>query len=330
MSRSVRRSGFTLIELLVVIAIIAVLIGLLLPAVQKVRDAANRTQCANNLHQMGLALHTYHNVHSAFPPALDSRERPLSYAGSSYRYPGYQPYWSWMARIMPYYEQDNLYRQADDWARSGEGTKPDPIRWWPWGDRQGKTNPALGTPAKVWQCPADSRTALVSEVSINTTTPNVKVTVAFTTYLGISGRDFSSFDGILLPNRVLRLADITDGTSNTLLVGERPPSADLIWGWWFAGGGQNGDGSSDVVMGVRERCVIPDYLRAPYNCLSGPYTFRPGSLYNQCDQFHFWSLHSGGANFLFADASVHFLNYSADNLLPALATRNGGEVVALP
>src|SRR5262249_25144573 len=120
MFRSRSRVGFTLIELLVVIAIIAILIGLLLPAVQKVRGAAARIQCANNLKQMGLALHNYHDVNQRFPPALNNSERPTT---------GYYPYWSWMARIMPYYEQDNLYKQADAWAHTGPGSYP----WWPWG-----------------------------------------------------------------------------------------------------------------------------------------------------------------------------------------------------
>src|SRR5207249_4657247 len=94
-----RRCGFTLIELLVVIAIIAILIGLLLPAVQKVRDAASRIQCANNLKQMGLALHNYADVNKSFPNGVVS-------SGDQWL-----PDWSWMALLMPYYEQDNLYKQ---------------------------------------------------------------------------------------------------------------------------------------------------------------------------------------------------------------------------
>jgi prepilin-type N-terminal cleavage/methylation domain-containing protein/prepilin-type processing-associated H-X9-DG protein len=346
MSRSSRRPGFTLIELLVVIAIIAVLLGLLLPAVQKVRDAANRTHCANNLKQIGLALHHYHDVHGVLPPAMDARERPPYIGGPNYAYPGYHPWWSWIARMLPYYEQDTLYRAADQWARSADGVRPEQRRWDPFGgynlNPPTPPNPALGTPLKVLQCPADSRTSLVAEAQFNPTSP-YKLTFAFTGYLGVSGVNHRTFDGLLIPNgrysiggraqevnHKVRLADVRDGTSHTLLVGERPPSADLSWGWWFASTGQGNDGSGDYVLGVRELLVLGAYLRPPYNCARGPYTFRPGSLLSHCDQLHFWSLHSGGANFLMADASVRFLSYQADDILPALATRNGGETATLP
>jgi prepilin-type N-terminal cleavage/methylation domain-containing protein len=103
MPRATRRSGFTLIELLVVIAIISILIGLLIPAVQRVREAANRIKCANNLKQQGLALHMYHEVHNTFPE------------GSYNRFSQYW-HWSWLAKILPYIEQDNLWKKANDFA----------------------------------------------------------------------------------------------------------------------------------------------------------------------------------------------------------------------
>src|SRR5712692_5025097 len=122
MIRSSRRSGFTLIELLVVIAIIGVLMALLLPAVQKVREAANRTQCLNNLKQIGLALHNYHDNYSRFPPSLDEAIYP-PIAALAWGAPrkGWTPNWSWLAYIMPFIEQDNLWNQAYDWAHIGGG-----------------------------------------------------------------------------------------------------------------------------------------------------------------------------------------------------------------
>jgi prepilin-type processing-associated H-X9-DG protein len=114
--------------------------------------------------------------------------------------------------------------------------------------------------------------------------------------------------------------------SNTVAVGERPPSKDNYFGWWYAGIGQELDGSLDAYMTVRE---TKRTFRRP-TCSPKPYHFQPGQEDDLCSDFHFWSKHSGGANFLLADGSVRFLPYSADSILPALATRSGGEEVVLP
>ena len=124
----------------------------------------------------------------------------------------------------------------------------------------------------------------------------------------------------------MKLGDITDGTGNTLAIGERPPSPDFILGWWYAGWGQDQDGEAEMLLGTRTR---NRYQRTP-QCPRGPYDFAGGKLDNPCDAFHFWSLHPGGANFAFADGSVRFLAYSANSVLPELSTRAGGEIASIP
>ncbi len=286
-----RRLGFTLLELLVVLAIIAVLIGLLLPAVQRVRDAGARVACQNNLRQMGVALHSYHDTAGVFPPAVRPRNDPY-------------PFLSWQARILPWVEQTALWSQAQAAFRKD-------IRFWTPPHEAART-----TVLAVYVCPADGR-------SIANPQPE-NTRHAYTHYLGVSGQNFD--DGLLFSDSRVSLADVRDGTSGTLLVGERPPSSDQRFGWWYGGVGQLFDGSADSHLPVRARNQT---FRAPM-CPNGPYHFKAGDPNNLCDTFHFWSRHVGGANFLFADGSVRFLGYGADAVLPALATRAGGEVAQLP
>jgi prepilin-type N-terminal cleavage/methylation domain-containing protein/prepilin-type processing-associated H-X9-DG protein len=338
MSRSPRASGFTLIELLVVIGIIAILIGLLLPAVQKVRDAANRMKCANNLHQIGLALHNYHDTQGSFPPACD---RYGLFTGPIH------PYWyvSWLGRLLPYVEQQNLAQQTA--AMEIPGSLPAPyLDWYPY--PQNYYNPwdvspdgvqryqALGLAMPIYSCPADSRTLESNFVVVPNNPP---WHIGLTAYEGVNGTNHLKRDGMFMSVQNVtgqcppgvRIADVLDGTSNTIMVGERPPARDMAFGWWFAGTGISGDGEGDVVLGAREiHDGGPLGEPAVDSCPVGPYNFVQGTMTNECDMFHFWSLHSGGANFLFADGSAHFLTYSADSILPALATRSGGEVVTLP
>ena len=283
------RPGFTLLELLVVIAIIAVLVGLLLPAVQKVRDAAARIQCQNNLKQIGLALHGYHDAHGSFPPGLSDDDGVTP-----------QPYLSWNARLLPLLGQEPLWREVESaFAQDRDFLHVPP-----------HVHRATVVPA--FACPADPRTSRPS-----TRFGNVRV--AFTAYLGVAGRDSDVLDGVLYLDSQVRIADIADGTSNTLAVGERPPAADETYGWWYAGWGQSKDGSAEVVLGAADRNV------AVPGCFRGPYRFGAGRVDNQCDAFHFWSLHAGGAHFAFADGSARFLPYSSFPLFPAWASRAGGE-----
>jgi prepilin-type N-terminal cleavage/methylation domain-containing protein len=314
------RRGFTLIELLVVIAIIAILIGLLLPAVQKVREAAARTQCVNNLKQIALACHNFHDTRRKLPAGIYYPRTP--------DFPGRYYYWSWLAQIMPFVEQDNLYKKAEAWANQ---TSP-PYAYWPWGDfwnnpMSSPPNPALAQTIPVYLCPSDPR-SLVGVTDPNAGDFPVPTVIGFTSYLGVEGRGNNSNDGIFFFRSAIRLLDIKDGTSNTLMVGERPPSKDLEFGWWFAGAGYDGNGVGDVLMGARESNYATALSGFGLNCPPAKYMpFQPGDVKDGCHQVHFWSMHPGGGNFALGDASVRFVTYQSDSAMPAIVTRAGGEVV---
>ncbi len=288
------RRGLTLSELLVIFAIIGVLLAIIVPAVQYVREAAHRAQCAHNLHQVGLALHQYHGSYGRLPPGI-------SYQGGL----DPQPFMSWQARLLPFLEREDLWRTTLDAYLRNPRFLIDP------------PHVGLSTALPVYLCPSDGRT----EVD----TRNGRI--AFTSYLGVEGVNQFRRDGVLYVDSRTRLTEVYDGLSGTLFVGERPPSADGGFGWWYAGEGQSKDGSGDTVLGVNELNVNPAY--GP-GCPRGPYHFTAGDIRNQCDAYHFWSHHPGGAHFLFGDGGVRFLKYSANDLMPALATRAAGEAVELP
>ncbi len=319
------RFGFTLVEVLVVIGIIAVLILLLLPAVQKVRAAAVRTACQNNLKQIGIALHRYHDDNGTFPEGAHTLPTPPNMSVFTDEH----CYWSWMAMLLPYVEQQSLFDTAEQAALTVD---PDP--WGTVSDSSGNPeNPALGTLVRIWECPADSRT-LVTANQAGTGDNLVYLILAFTAVLGNAGTDDGYDDGVLFANSHIPISQILDGTSNTILVGERPPSVDFLFGWWFAGAGYPGTypvdsaGLGDVTMGTSATGYVTA-LNQDFNlnCSTSNIGLQPGTIQNDCDQTHYFSLHIGGANFLFCDGSVKFLTYGANSILPALGTRAGGETI---
>jgi len=351
----------------VVIAIIAILIGLLLPAVQKVRDAASRARCQNNLKQIGLGLHNYHDAKGRFPAAV------YNYRVNATSEKDSRLWKSWMAQILPYVEQDAL---AKDTEAKNSGAAPPPAdgaygnatwdAWYPWDHAfsDAPTNSiqrfrALSTPLSVYSCASDPRGPQAAKVLDNPSATTYLI-VAFTSYLGVSGPDYFAWSktpsasfygreapGILvatnkydpgignrevpISNRGVQITDVTDGSSNTLMVRERPSSADQIFGWWFAGAGWDAAGSADVVMGTYDFGDTADYPECAGDPgANGRYHYRAGDVNKICDNFHFWSFHSGGSNFVMGDGSVRFITYSADSVMPALSTRSNGETAQIP
>lgn len=297
------RGGFSLVELLVVIGVVGVLIGLLLPAVQRVRETAARARCLNHLKQIGLALHHHHDTHGRLPPQR-ARVYP-SHAADSLL--------SWMTLILPQMDQSSL------WATSVQACQADGSPW------HNPPHVGYATVVPSYTCPSDGRlrSALTGRDGVSS---------AFASYLGVSGwpgwRGGDGWGGVLGRTPGIRLADVTDGTSNTLMVGERPPPDSLQAGRWYSAithaGGTTYPGP-DADMPVEALLHAGDT-----ECAWATTRFGPGRVDNPCDRYHFWSLHPGGANFLFVDGSARFLPYSSSSILPALATRGGGEPVQLP
>jgi prepilin-type N-terminal cleavage/methylation domain-containing protein/prepilin-type processing-associated H-X9-DG protein len=266
------RRAFTLIELLVVIAIIAVLIGLLLPAVQKVREAANRMSCQNNLKQIGVAMHNFHDAYGQFPPGNVSPTTGNATRG-----------WVWSALLLPYIEQTALHDQLQPKLRTTTSNDvPLP----------GATGAALlvTTPIKTYMCPTDTGPALN------------------TTLGGWAKNNYPVTKDMGFVNTKVRVGDVTDGTSNTLLCGERanPPggtpfrSIGAIWPTSF---GTNNAYSFDPEP--MNQSLPANVINASGQCcISGN---DPKNLRGMAT-----SLHPGGANFLFCDGHCRFISQTIE------------------
>jgi prepilin-type N-terminal cleavage/methylation domain-containing protein len=280
-----RSAAFTLIELLVVIAIIAILIGLLLPAVQKVREAAARAKCQNNMKQLGLGLHNFHDANGAFPAARTTKS----------------PKQSWNPYVFPYIEQTALYARYDltqDWSIA---SNKDPVTG------------ILLTQISVFMCPSSPDRGLTifgpqDYPATQDVTPSAFITLTVTDKNGV---------GVLGANDRRKITDITDGTSNTLLLAEdagRDPQWQMgrMVGKDVAGSWGN-VGNQIVLIGLDPSTKT-----------------QPGSCGINCNNDNeIYSFHTGGANVLSADGSVHFLSATTPiQTLANLITRNGGETLA--
>jgi prepilin-type N-terminal cleavage/methylation domain-containing protein/prepilin-type processing-associated H-X9-DG protein len=267
-----RAAGFTLIELLVVIAIIAVLIGLLLPAVQKVRAAANRAKCQNNLKQIVLALHNFHDVRGNLPPAA---------SGSGDK-------WGWGTTILPYIEQDALYRQLNP---------PDPYDNTPSMPAADGTN-GLQTRIPTYLCPSDPADNNPNPDFHNYGKSNYVAMVGVMDAAG-SGRDRT------------KLGNIPDGSSNTFLVGERD-SKKLLGAIWPGRTTQTGAANAAAAI-WRPNTPWPTPSSRPGCCAGDTTDNMPGEIPGRdpCLRLGISSGHPGGVNFGFCDGSVRFIS---DNL----------------
>jgi prepilin-type N-terminal cleavage/methylation domain-containing protein/prepilin-type processing-associated H-X9-DG protein len=307
-----RRKGFTLIELLVVIAIIAILIGLLLPAVQKVREAASRMSCSNNLKQWGLAAHNYHDTNKRFPPGVNL---PFTTTVGGNKQSGGPViagrYISLFESLFPYSEQDNLYKLLDTTQNQ-------------YANCLGQDSPgAQGVP--ILLCPSD-----VGPTQTTWVTGGKTYYFGATSYggnPGVYGFYTTSMDetGIFYINSRVKMTAISDGTSNTLMFGERnrkDPIYELIYKEDF--GNRSGWAWTNTLPGF-------DYLfgaAQPINWLMPTnITADPGFVYEDLRFSTYGSQHSGGANFTFCDGSVRFLANTVPLLtLQQISTRAGGEV----
>jgi len=314
-----RRRGFTLIELLVVIAIIAILIGLLLPAIQKVREAAARSQCSNDLHQLAVAAHNFHSEKERFPVGLSLFATNSSEPKCPF--PQNQSGRNWIVELLPYFEQDGLQRQWNYDINQNNNNL--------------SNNPNSGLSAQVIKiliCPSDAMDNPVQK--INTSGGGDRY-YGENSYLGNAGQrayfyDDATWDGILFLNSQVRISDVIDGTAFTLLFGERfhrDIEFDRIystyplanWGGWAFVTPKNS--VADFLGGG----AVPLNYRVPPTAPVGSFTYIDDRLTS------FGSGHAGGVNVAMADGSVRFLTDNTKlTILSAMSTRAGGKGATEP
>lgn len=286
------KTGVSLFELLVVIGILTLLMGFLLTAVQSVRESSKRLHCQNQIRQIGLALHQFESQHGSLPQTIAVDRSSMGMF--------------WQARLLPFLEETALYEEVQYELSLSESIRNHP--------HQLTTIPKL-------QCFSNPDRGLVIPAKFGNS-------FAFTDYCGMAGVSIDSgaegvfpirFDQVL--NKV-RFADITNGLSNTLAFGERPPNGTgRGYGIWLGG-----EHSSAASIGVFEDAEPFNFLGIFDACLGGPIGFRQGKRGMPCSALHHWSYHPGGANFARVDGSIGFIEYAIDTeTLKRLATRAPGQ-----
>ncbi len=291
-----RQSGFTLVELLVVIAIIGILVGLLLPAVQAAREAARRMQCSNNLKQLGLAAHNYHDAFKKFPP---------NHIWASAVAVNNEEGWGWPVLLMPFYEQGNLVNQLNVSRVSLMGylSVPDPT---------GQRLALLQQDISTLRCPSDAGEDVAKAArhfggGVGTRAGNHgNWRPGLTNYISNRGtrnnwQASNDTHGMFMENRAIKIGDCTDGTSNTTLFGERDSQYGRSGVW---AGMRNPRGNAARGFEVATACHRP-----PLNSSDPP---TPWSDNRYGAGGGFGSLHTGGAQFAFSDGSVHFISENID------------------
>jgi prepilin-type N-terminal cleavage/methylation domain-containing protein/prepilin-type processing-associated H-X9-DG protein len=317
------RRGFTVIELLVATFIMGVLIAILLPAVQAARESARRTQCRNNLKQMGIALHLYHDTHGVFPPGYLYNGAPLpppprgrmrlpipephviDSAPPSPQLQPNDPGWSWFSLILPYLEQAPLHSSIDFNV---------PVR-----------NPASAVarvvPLAIAECPSDHSSGVYVVLDEFNAPLGEAASISYAACFGTFGLintdpDYGS--GVFQRNSRTRTGDILDGASTTILIGERGALlAKSPWAGVFTTGTVRTTPGAPVFTSIVELAPAMALARMGNRNINSPYS----------EPYDFFSAHPGAAYFLFADGSVRPLHESTDlNVLHALGTKAEDDV----